>query len=50
MTYGEERFAALDANHTGTLSIVPVRGFVKTMCPGANDAQVGAGLACDPHL
>jgi hypothetical protein len=37
----EERFNALDLQHTGKVAITPVRSFVKQMSPGATDQQVG---------
>jgi hypothetical protein len=39
-SFGEERFAAMDAQRSGIVGVVLVRGFVKAMSPTANDAQV----------
>lgn len=41
ITFGEDRFVAMDVQRSGKLNVVAARGFVKNMSPGASDAQVG---------
>ncbi|WIA33826.1 hypothetical protein OEZ86_006935 [Tetradesmus obliquus] len=43
-SFGEERFAALDAQRCGIVSVVLARGFVKAMSPAATDAQVSDNI------
>lgn len=40
MTFGEDRFTAMDVQRSGKIGVVAVRTFVKSMSPGVNDAQV----------
>lgn len=40
ITFGEDRFTAMDVQRSGKINIVAVRSFVKSMCPGVSDAQV----------
>jgi hypothetical protein len=48
-SFGDERFAAMDAQRSGIVSVVLVRSFVKAMSPAANDAQVRLKLKFSQH-
>jgi len=41
ITFGEDRFTAVDVQRSGKINIVAVRSFVKSMSPSATDSQVG---------
>lgn len=45
ITFGEDRFTAVDVQRSGKINIVAVRSFVKSMSPSATDSQVGCMTA-----
>jgi hypothetical protein len=46
VTFGEDRFTAMDVQRSGKIGVVAVRTFVKSMSPGVSDAQVRPVSLC----
>lgn len=50
MTFGEDKFSAMDVKRTDVVDIVLVRSFVKAMSPGVNDVQVCQSTGIILHI